>query len=72
MLNKSNDLGFIRVDRDAFDNCPADSIDYAVMEKTKHSIVVPLNAGWNDIGSWSALWDISKKIVTVTLITAMS
>ena len=41
-----------------FSGCPSNSIDYAVMEKTADAVVIPLNAGWNDIGSWSALWDI--------------
>ena len=41
--------------------CPDDSIDYAVMEKTGDAVVVPMDAGWNDIGSWSSLWDVSNK-----------
>ena len=45
----------------AFDACPSDSIDYAVMEKTDDAVVVPMDAGWSDIGSWSSLWDISEK-----------
>ena len=49
------DLDFVRVDRAAFEACRGDSIDYAVMEKTRDSVVVPLDAGWNDVGSWSAL-----------------
>lgn len=55
------DMDFIRVERDAFVACPADSIDYAVMEKTDKAVMVPLNAGWNDIGSWSALWEVGDK-----------
>jgi mannose-1-phosphate guanylyltransferase / mannose-6-phosphate isomerase len=51
------DLDFIRVDRAAFEECPSDSIDYAVMENTAHAWVVPLDAGWNDVGSWSSLHD---------------
>jgi mannose-1-phosphate guanylyltransferase len=58
---RQTDLDFIRVGKDAFAACPEDSIDYAVMEKTDKSVVVPLNAGWNDIGSWAALWDVHKK-----------
>ncbi|MFP4317198.1 MAG: mannose-1-phosphate guanylyltransferase/mannose-6-phosphate isomerase [Desulfovibrionales bacterium] len=54
----ARDLDFIRLDKDAFEACPSDSIDYAVMEKTDAAAVIPLNAGWNDIGSWSALWDV--------------
>ncbi|MFE8073376.1 mannose-1-phosphate guanylyltransferase/mannose-6-phosphate isomerase [Marinobacteraceae bacterium S3BR75-40.1] len=52
------DLDFVRVDAEAFAACPEDSIDYAVMEKTQDAVVVPLDAGWSDVGSWSALWDI--------------
>ncbi len=50
------DADFYRVDAQQFGNCPSDSIDYAVMEKTDHAAVVPLDAGWSDIGAWSALW----------------
>lgn len=52
---------FIRVNQDAFVSCPDESIDYAVMEKTEAAIVIPLNAGWNDVGSWSALWEVNEK-----------
>lgn len=52
---------FIRVDKNAFIACPDESVDYAVMEKTNDAIVVPLDAGWNDVGSWSALWDVNNK-----------
>lgn len=55
------DMDFIRVDADVFSACPEDSIDYAVMEKTNDAVVVPLDAGWSDIGSWSALWDVGSK-----------
>ena len=55
------DLDFIRIDKEAFTACPSDSIDYAVMEHTQHAAVVPMDAGWSDVGSWSSLWDISKK-----------
>lgn len=54
------DLTFIRVDANEFAKCPDDSIDYAVMEKTAHACMVPLDAGWNDVGSWSSLWETSK------------
>lgn len=53
----NNDLDFIRVDADSFKECPSDSIDYAVMEHTKNAVVIPMSVGWNDIGSWSALWE---------------
>jgi mannose-1-phosphate guanylyltransferase/mannose-6-phosphate isomerase len=49
------DLDFVRVDKTVFETCRADSIDYAVMEKTRDAVVVPLAAGWSDVGSWSAL-----------------
>ena len=52
---------FIRLDKEAFGKIKGDSIDYAVMEKTNKGRVVKLNAGWDDVGSWSALYDISKK-----------
>ena len=55
------DLDFLRIDKEAFELCPAESVDYAVMEKTSHAVVVPMDAGWSDIGSWSSLWDISEK-----------
>jgi mannose-1-phosphate guanylyltransferase / mannose-6-phosphate isomerase len=49
------------LDRDIFSNCPSDSIDYAVMEKTAEAMVSPLDAGWSDVGSWSALWEIGEQ-----------
>lgn len=55
------DLDFLRLDADLFSVCPSDSIDYAVMEKTKDAVVLPLDAGWNDIGSWSALWEVGEQ-----------
>ncbi len=55
------DLDFVRLDKEIFANCPSDSIDYAVMEKTDKAVVIPLDAGWNDVGSWSALWDVTDK-----------
>lgn len=56
-----DDLDFIRLDPDAFAACPDDSIDYAVMEKTANAVVMPLDASWSDVGSWSALWEVSEK-----------
>ena len=56
-----DDLYFTRIDHDAFAACPEDSIDYAVMENTSDATMVPLDAGWSDIGSWSALWEESVK-----------
>jgi mannose-1-phosphate guanylyltransferase len=55
------DIGFLRLDAEAFAQCESDSIDYAVMEKTQHAVMVPMNAGWSDIGSWSALWEQQNK-----------
>jgi mannose-1-phosphate guanylyltransferase/mannose-6-phosphate isomerase len=55
------DLEFIRIDPGSFECCPDNSIDYAVMEKTERACMVPLTAGWNDVGSWSALWDVQVK-----------
>ena len=55
------DLDFIRVDRKTFSSCPSDSIDYAVMEKTDLAVMVPFDAGWNDVGSWASLWSVYDK-----------
>jgi len=52
----SEDLDFIRIPKDIFAACPSDSVDYAVMERTQRAAVVPLDCGWNDVGSWPALW----------------
>ena len=57
----SRDADFLRLDRDAFAACPADSIDYAVMEKTDRAAVLPIDVGWNDVGSWSALWSVVEQ-----------
>lgn len=57
----TTDLDFVRLDGPAFSQCPEDSIDYAVMEKTDRAVVVPLDAAWSDVGSWSALWAIGEK-----------
>jgi len=51
------DLDFVRIDKTAFAKCRSESIDYAVMEKTKSAVVLPLDAGWSDVGSWSSLFD---------------
>jgi mannose-1-phosphate guanylyltransferase len=67
MANTESDFDFVRVDAEAFKACPDDSIDYAVMEPLcslegePQVVVAPLDAGWSDVGSWSALWDISEK-----------
>lgn len=57
----SEDIGFLRLDAEAFARCEADSIDYALMEKTDLACVVPMDAGWSDIGSWSSLWEQGRK-----------
>lgn len=59
--NAVSDTDFVRPDADAFKKSPADSIDYAVMEKTSRAAMVPLEAGWSDVGSWAALHDVSDR-----------
>jgi mannose-1-phosphate guanylyltransferase / mannose-6-phosphate isomerase len=59
--NAKQDLDFIRLDRQAFESLSSDSIDYALMEKSDNVVVVPLDAQWNDIGAWPALYDIGIK-----------
>ena len=59
--NLQEDIGFLRLDGDAFGKCEPESIDYAVMEKTDLACVVPMDAGWSDIGSWSSLWHQGEK-----------
>ena len=61
MSGTTADMDFLRVDKAAFESCPDESIDYAVMEHTDSAVVIPLDAGWSDVGSWSALWDIKDK-----------
>jgi mannose-1-phosphate guanylyltransferase/mannose-6-phosphate isomerase len=55
------DVDFLRLDKDAFAACPSDSIDYAVMEKTSAAKVLPIDVGWSDVGSWSALWSMVEQ-----------
>ncbi len=59
--NLTEDIGFLRLDAEAFAKCESDSIDFAVMENTGLACVVPLDAGWSDIGSWSSLWSEGEK-----------
>ncbi|WP_438863401.1 mannose-1-phosphate guanylyltransferase/mannose-6-phosphate isomerase [Neptunicella sp.] len=59
--NMQPDLDFIRLDRDIFSSCPSESIDYAVMEETSKGVTLRFDAGWCDVGSWSALWDLQSK-----------
>jgi len=58
---ESPDMDFIRVNAEAFAQCPDESIDYAVMENANSTAVLPLDAGWSDIGSWSALWEVTEQ-----------
>ena len=61
LKNNIIDLDFQRIDKKYFKDCPNISIDNALMEKTNKGIVIPLDAGWSDIGSWKAVWENSKK-----------
>ena len=56
-----HDGDLVNIDAATFECCPDNSIDYAVMEKTSRACVVPLSAGWNDVGSWSSIWDVHAK-----------
>lgn len=56
-----DDLGFERLDYNAFATAPNISVDYAVMEKTTKAVMLPINVGWNDVGSWSSLWEIAER-----------
>ncbi len=61
-LNKSKyDFDFRRIDKDSFAECPNISVDVAIMEKTNKGIVIPMDPGWSDVGSWKSLWEISTK-----------
>ncbi len=55
------DLGFLRLDAESFARAPDISVDYAVMEKTKAAAMLPVDVGWNDVGSWSSLWEIAPR-----------
>lgn len=61
MQVQNDDMDFVRVDKTAFEQCPDESIDYAVMEHTKDAVVVPMDAGWNDVGGFEALWEVSQQ-----------
>lgn len=60
-LSKTGDLDFIRFDENLFLSCPEDSIDFAIMEKTDLGVVMPMDIGWSDLGSWDSLWKQSEK-----------
>lgn len=59
--NGHPDQEFFHLDADAFKRCPSDSIDYAVMEKTDRGLMIPLDVGWDDLGSWESLWNVGEK-----------
>lgn len=61
MNEVAQDLDFIRVNEPAFSLCPSESIDYAVMEHTEEAVVVSMNCGWSDVGSWQSLWEEADK-----------
>jgi mannose-1-phosphate guanylyltransferase/mannose-6-phosphate isomerase len=56
-----DDLGFLRLDASAFAKAPAISVDYAVMERTGKGVMLPIDVGWSDVGSWGSLWDVAKR-----------
>lgn len=59
--HRAPDLGFLRLDAESFATSPNISVDYAVMEKTDKAAMLPIDVGWNDVGSWSSLWDIAPR-----------
>jgi mannose-1-phosphate guanylyltransferase/mannose-6-phosphate isomerase len=61
LAGASEDLGFLRLDKTGFATSPNISIDYAVMEKTREAAILPIDVGWNDVGSWASLWDIAPR-----------
>jgi mannose-1-phosphate guanylyltransferase len=61
LAGQTQDMDFTRINAEVFATCPDNSIDYAVMEHTKDAAMVPLDAGWSDVGSWSSLWETAEK-----------
>ena len=61
LAGQTQDMDFTRINAEVFATCPDDSIDYAVMEHTQDAAMVPLDAGWSDVGSWSSLWETADK-----------
>lgn len=61
IATRQQDIDFVRPDAETFRAIKGDSIDYAVMEQTTHAAIVPVEMGWNDVGSWTALWDIGPR-----------
>jgi mannose-1-phosphate guanylyltransferase len=68
MRGTKKDFNFLRVAEESFKDCPNESVDYAVMENTEDAVVIPMDVGWSDIGSWSSLWDITDKDVNGNVI----
>ena len=61
LRHRTTDHDFVRPDSTAFLNCPNESIDYAVMEGAENRVVVELNAGWSDVGSWNGVWEATQR-----------
>lgn len=68
---RRSDLDFIRVDEEAFLACPEESVDYAVMERTADAVVVPMDAGWSDVGSGPHYGKLAPTPPRATFATAM-
>ncbi len=61
LARAEEDLGFLRLDKTAFAKAPSISIDYAVMERTVAAVMLPIDVGWSDVGSWASLWEVAKR-----------
>lgn len=61
METSRRELNFIHIDEETFLRCPCESIDYAVMENTADAVVMPIDIGWSDVGSWAAVWEVAEK-----------
>ncbi len=61
LAHGKEDLDFFRLNKEAFEACPSDSIDYAIMEKTRHGAMILFDADWDDLGSWESLWQVGRK-----------
>jgi mannose-1-phosphate guanylyltransferase len=61
ILGAKSGINFLRIDKAKFEECLSESVDYAVMENTVDAVVIPMDTGWSDVGSWSSLWDITNK-----------
>ncbi len=69
LKNGNSDTDFVRLEKEAFSSSPSISIDYAVMEKTERGSMIPLDAGWNDVGSWAALADVNPADASGNVVT---